>query len=215
MEPFQSHKGIVATLDRANVDTDQIIPKQFLKSIKRTGFGENLFFDWRYGEDGKPDPGFELNQEHFKGASILVTRNNFGCGSSREHAVWAVIQYGFKAVIAPWQDRNGSRVPGFADIFHNNSVKNGLLTIELSESEVDEIFRMVDRFKRIEATVDLDEQRVVLHLDEEISFHFEIDPVIKDHLQRGLDDIALTLEHEPDITEFEKRHDTQIHAESS
>ena len=210
MEPFSTHRGIIATLDRANVDTDQIIPKQFLKSIQRTGFGESLFFDWRYGEDGKPNPAFELNHPKFSGASILVTRNNFGCGSSREHAVWAVAQYGFRTVIAPWQDRNGSRVPGFADIFRNNCVKNGVLTIELAEAEVEEIFHMVDRFKGLEATINLDEQRVVLHLDEEISFHFEVDPVVKDHLSRGLDDIALTLEYEPDITAFEASHKTQL-----
>lgn len=212
MEPFTTHRGIIATLDRANVDTDQIIPKQFLKSIARTGFGQSLFFDWRYGEDGKPNPDFELNDPRLQGASILVTRNNFGCGSSREHAVWAVAQYGLRTVIAPWQDRNGSNVPGFADIFRNNCVKNGVLTIELSEAEVDEIFELVDRFKGVEATIDLDEQRVVLHLDEEVAFHFEMDPVVKDHLSRGLDDIALTLEHEADITTFEKTHDTQIHA---
>ena len=212
MEPFTTHRGIIATLDRANVDTDQIIPKQFLKSIERTGFGQSLFFDWRYGEDGKPNPDFELNDPRLQGASILVTRNNFGCGSSREHAVWAVAQYGFRTIIAPWQDRNGSHVPGFADIFRNNCVKNGVLTIELSEAEVDEIFELVDRFKGVEATIDLDEQRVVLHLDEEVAFHFEMDPVVKDHLSRGLDDIALTLEHEADITAFEKTHDTQIHA---
>lgn len=210
MDEFKTHRGVLATLDRANVDTDQIIPKQFLKSIKRTGFGESLFFDWRYGADGKPDPAFELNHPNFKDASILVTRNNFGCGSSREHAVWAVMQYGFKIIIAPWQERGGVRVPAFADIFHNNGIKNGLLTIELSDAEVEEIFQMVGRFGRVEATVDLDEQRVVLHLDEEIAFHFEIDAVVKDHLQRGLDDIALTLEHESDITSFEERHDAQM-----
>jgi len=212
MEPFSTHRGILATLDRANVDTDQIIPKQFLKSIARTGFGESLFFDWRYGDDGKPNPDFELNHPKFSGASILVTRNNFGCGSSREHAVWAVAQYGFRTVIAPWQDRNGSRVPGFADIFRNNCVKNGVLTIELSEPEVDEIFQMTDRFKGLQATINLDEQRVVLHLDEEISFHFDVDPVVKDHLIRGLDDIALTLEHEADVTAFEQRHNVQMPA---
>lgn len=210
MEPFSTHRGVVATLDRANVDTDQIIPKQFLKSIQRTGFGKSLFFDWRYGDDGKPNPDFELNHPKFQGASILVVRNNFGCGSSREHAVWAVAQYGFRTVIAPWQDRNGSRVPGFADIFRNNCVKNGVLTIELSEPEVDEIFQMVDRFKGLEATINLDEQRVVLHLDEELSFHFDVDPVVKDHLIRGLDDIALSLEHATDITAFEQRHDVQL-----
>lgn len=210
MEPFTTHRGILATLDRANVDTDQIIPKQFLKSIQRTGFGKSLFFDWRYGDDGQPNPDFELNQPKFSGASILVTRNNFGCGSSREHAVWAVAQYGFRTVIAPWQDRNGTRVPGFADIFRNNCVKNGLLTIELAESEVDKIFSLVDRFDGLEATVDLEEQRVILHLDEELAFHFEVDPAVKEHLIRGLDDIALTLEHEPDITAFEKNHSTQL-----
>lgn len=212
MEAFSSHRGVVATLDRANVDTDQIIPKQFLKSIKRTGFGESLFFDWRYGDDGKPNPSFELNQPAFAGASILVTRNNFGCGSSREHAVWAVAQYGFRAVIAPWQDRNGSRVPGFADIFRNNCVKNGLLTIELSDAEVDQLFDWIERFPGLEATVDLEEQRVILHMDEEVAFHFDVDPVVKEHLIRGLDDIALTLEHETDITTFEQQHETQLHA---
>ncbi len=210
MQAFQTHRGIVATLDRANVDTDQIIPKQFLKSIKRTGFGESLFFDWRYGADGKANPDFELNDPKFAGASILVTRNNFGCGSSREHAVWAVAQYGFRAIIAPWQDRNGGRVPGFADIFRNNCVKNGILTIELSEPEVDTLFEQVERFKGVNATIDLDEQRVILHVDEEIAFHFDIDPVVKDHLIRGLDDIALTLEYANDITAFEKTHDTQL-----
>src|SRR3989338_1077257 len=136
MEAFKSHRGIIATLDRSNVDTDQIIPKQFLKSIKRTGFEHNLFYDWRFLPDGKPNPAFELNQDSFKNASILVTRNNFGCGSSREHAVWAIQQYGFKAVIAPWKEINGSRIPAFADIFRSNSTKNGLLTVELKEAEV-------------------------------------------------------------------------------
>lgn len=210
MEPFSNHRGIIATLDRANVDTDAIIPKQFLKSIKRTGFGESLFFDWRYLPDGKDNPQFELNAPRFKGASILVTRNNFGCGSSREHAVWAIAQYGFKAVIAPKKSIGGADIPAFADIFRNNCVKNGVLTIELSDAEVDEIFEMVGRFKNLEATVNLDEQRLVLHLTEEVSFHFEIDPVVKKHLRHGLDDIALTLEHEKDITSFEKKHDVQF-----
>jgi 3-isopropylmalate/(R)-2-methylmalate dehydratase small subunit len=210
MESFQTHRGIVGTLDRANVDTDQIIPKQFLKSIKRTGFGESLFFDWRYGDDGKPNPAFELNAPKFAGASILVTRNNFGCGSSREHAVWAVAQYGFKAVIAPWQDRKGTRVPGFADIFRNNCVKNGLLTIELAEAEVDHIFSWADRMNGLEATINLEEQRITLHMDEEESFHFDVDPVVKDHLIKGLDDIALTLEHEADISTFEANHHHQL-----
>ncbi|OGX05095.1 MAG: 3-isopropylmalate dehydratase small subunit [Omnitrophica bacterium RIFCSPLOWO2_12_FULL_50_11] len=209
MQSFQTHRGLVATLDRANIDTDQIIPKQFLKSIKRTGFGENLFYDWRYLPDGKPNPNFSLNHPKFKGASILVVRSNFGCGSSREHAVWAIREYGFKAIITPWIDRGGARVGAFADIFKNNCAKNGLLAIELSNSEVDEIFQMVGRFSGLEATVDLREQRVVLHLDEEIAFRFEIDPSVKEHLIQGLDDIGLTLKEEAAIRHFEARHDAQ------
>lgn len=212
MEPFASHRGLVATLDRSNVDTDAIIPKQFLKSIKRTGFGESLFFDWRYDDQGAPNPDFELNAPHFAGASILVTRNNFGCGSSREHAVWAVMQYGFKVVIAPRREIGGAVVPAFADIFRNNSVKNGLLTIELGEAEVDQIFEWVSRLTNLEITVDLDEQRIVLHLDEEEAFHFDVDPVVKQHLLHGLDDIALTLSNLDAIVDFEKRHDVQMTA---
>jgi 3-isopropylmalate/(R)-2-methylmalate dehydratase small subunit len=216
MHAFKTHRGIVAPLDRANVDTDAIIPKQFLKSIKRTGFGESLFFDWRYLPDGKSDSTFALNAPHLKGASILVARNNFGCGSSREHAVWAVAQYGFKIVIAPWVMRDdGVRVQGFADIFKNNCVKNGLLTVELAEAEVEEIFQMASRFKGMEATVNLEEQRVTLNIEEEISFHFEIDPGVKEHLLRGLDEIGLTLEHEADIKVFEAKHDVQMPARKS
>ncbi|MBU1909387.1 MAG: 3-isopropylmalate dehydratase small subunit [Verrucomicrobia bacterium] len=210
MKAFTTHRGIVAPLDNANVDTDQIIPKQFLKSIKRTGFGEALFFDWRYLPDGRPNPEFVLNAPAYRGASILVTRNNFGCGSSREHAVWAVRQYGFRAVIAPWQPRGETRVPAFADIFHNNCVQNGLLAVELSEAEVEEIFQMVARFPGLEATVDLDEQRIVLHLPEEIAFHFSIDAGVKEHLRHGLDAIGLSLQHEQDIAAFEKSHDVQM-----
>lgn len=210
MKPFSIHRGLVATLDRANVDTDQIIPKQFLKSIARTGFGPHLFHDWRYLPDGKPNPGFSLNQPRFTAASILVVRNNFGCGSSREHAVWAIQQAGFAAVIAPWQLRGESRVPGFADIFRNNAAKNALLTIELSEPEVEELFQMVDRFPGLEATVDLHGQRVTLHLAEELSFHFDIDLSVKERLISGLDDIGLTLQHEADIQAFETRHDPQL-----
>lgn len=206
MEGFETHRGIVATLDRANIDTDQIIPKQYLKSIKRTGFEQGLFSDWRYRSDGSLNPDFELNQDRFQRASILVTRNNFGCGSSREHAVWAIAQYGFKAIIAPWVKRGDDRVPAFADIFANNAVKNGLLTVQLSEAEVQAIFDMVDRFPGLEATVDLVEQRVVLHMDEEESFHFDIAPAIKEHLVRGLDDIAITLKYESAITAYENQH---------
>ena len=212
MEPFRNHRGIVATLDRANVDTDQIIPKQFLKSIKRTGFEANLFYDWRFLPNGKPNPNFELNQERFRKATILVARNNFGCGSSREHAVWALEQYGFKVIIAPSAKRGNALVPAFADIFRNNSTKNGLLTVELKESEAEEIFQMVGRYKGLEATVDLEHQRVTLHLPEEISFHFEIDPSIKEHLVRGLDEIGQTLKHESTIKTFEAGHDPQRYA---
>ena len=209
MRVFRQHRGPLATLDRANVDTDQIIPKQFLKSIARTGFGKHLFHDWRYLPDGTLNPDFPLNAPRFKGASILVVRNNFGCGSSREHAVWAIQQDGFQVVIAPWQQRGQTRVPGFADIFRNNSAKNALLTIELSEAEVEEIFQMVDRYPGLEATLDLERQRVTLHLAEEISFHFEIDPSTKERLIRGLDDIGLTLKHEAAISAFEAGHDPQ------
>ena len=206
MKPLKNHRGIIATLDRANVDTDQIIAKQFLKSIARTGFGEQLFHDWRYFPDGKPNPDFPLNQTRFKNASILVARNNFGCGSSREHAVWAIQQYGFAAVIASRRES----VPAFADIFKNNASKNALLTIELAEPEVEEIFQMTDRFAGLEATIDLDEQRVILHLPEEISFHFDIDASVKERLLHGLDDIGLTLKEENAIHAFEARHDVQI-----
>jgi 3-isopropylmalate/(R)-2-methylmalate dehydratase small subunit len=210
MEAFTIHRGIIATLDRANVDTDAIIPKQFLKSIKRTGFGESLFFDWRYLVDGKPNPEFELNVPRFKGASILIARNNFGCGSSREHAVWAVAQYGFRAIIAPRKEIGGASVPGFADIFRNNCVKNGVLTIELSDAEVEDIFQLIGRFPGLEATINLPEQRIVLHLDEEVSFHFDVSPVVKNHLLHGLDDIGLTLAHADAIASFEKTHDVQM-----
>jgi len=212
MLPFTNHRGLIAPLDRANVDTDQIIPKQFLKSIARTGFGPHLFHDWRYLPDGSPNPAFALNQPRFTGASILVARNNFGCGSSREHAVWALQQDGFQAVIAPWQHRAGARVPAFAEIFRTNSGKNGLLTVELAEPEVEEIVQMVDRYPGLEATVDLDRQRVTLHLPEEIAFHFEMDAAVKQRLIHGLDDIGLTLKHEAAITAFESRHSPQRYA---
>ena len=200
MTPFKSHRGKLATLDRANVDTDAIIPKQFLKSIARTGFGKHLFHDWRTRSDGSPNMDFALNQPRCAGASILVARKNFGCGSSREHAVWAIQQAGFQVVIAP----------SFADIFRSNSFKNALLTVELSDPEVEEIFQMVGRYAGLEATVDLDHQRVTLHLPEEISFHFEMDAAVKERLIHGLDDIGLTLAHEAAITAFEQRHNPQL-----
>ena len=211
MKSFRSHRGLIATLDRANIDTDQIIPKQFLKSIARTGFGEKLFHDWRYLPDGRPNPDFPLNAPRFKGASILVVRNNFGCGSSREHAVWAIQQNGFRALIAPWQERGQTCVPAFADIFRTNCAKNALLTVELSEAEVEEIFNLVERFPGLEATIDLEHQRILLHLQEELAFHFEIDQAVKERLILGLDDISLTLKHEDAIRAFEASHNPQLH----
>ncbi|MFH0880332.1 MAG: 3-isopropylmalate dehydratase small subunit [Lentisphaerota bacterium] len=210
MEAFKIHRGVVGVVDKANVDTDQIIPKQFLKSIHRTGFGEALFFDWRYLKDGTPDPAFSLNKPDVKGACFLVARNNFGCGSSREHAVWAVRQYGFRAVIAPRRSHGGSHVPAFADIFRNNSVNNGLLLIELHEHEVDEIIKAVEHARRLEATIDLPAQRIILHLSPEKHYGFEIDHGVKERLSKGLDEIGLTLQHESEITEFEKSHDVQM-----
>lgn len=209
MKAFKSHQGIIATLDKANVDTDQIIAKQFLKKITRTGFGEHLFHDWRYLPDGKLNSDFELNEERFKKATILVARNNFGCGSSREHAVWAIEQYGFQVVIAPSVQQSTGFIPGFADIFRNNSLKNGLLTVELKEEEVEDIFQMVDRFPGLQAKVDLEHQTVSLILPEAISFHFEIDSAIKHRLIHGLDDIGISLQHEPAISAFEKSHNSQ------
>ena len=209
LTPFTSHRGVLAALDRANIDTDQIIPKQFLKSIARTGFGPHLFHDWRYQADGAPDPAFPLNAPRFRDASILVARTNFGCGSSREHAVWALQQAGFHAVVAPSEDRAGVRMPAFADIFRTNALKNGLLTVELASAEVEELFRLIDRYPRLEATVDLERQRLTVHLPEEVAFAFPIDPGVKTRLIHGLDDIGLTLQHEAAIRAFEERHDPQ------
>ncbi|MDP3981153.1 MAG: 3-isopropylmalate dehydratase small subunit [Chlamydiota bacterium] len=211
MKAFKSHCGLLATLDKANVDTDQIIPKQFLKMITRTGFGEYLFNDWRLSPDGMPNPEFELNREEFRGASILVSRSNFGCGSSREHAVWAIQQYGFEVVIAPLIKHQDSFVPAFADIFKNNSAKNGLLTVELKESEVDEIFSLVEKHRSIKADVDLEHQRVTLHLKEDdISYPFDIDQAVKERLINGHDEISLTLLYDNDICSFESQHDVQL-----
>ena len=210
MKPFKTHRGIIAPLDRSNVDTDQIIPKQFLKSILRTGFGPRLFYDWRYLPDGKPNPEFSLNKPRYKGASVLVTRNNFGCGSSREHAVWAIVQDGYQVVVAPWRQNGSERVPAFADIFRNNSFKNSLLTIELSEPEVEKIFQMVERYPGLEATADVNEQRLTLRLAEEISFHFDLDKAVKNRLLHGLDDIGTSLKHEKEITAYEKTHHAQM-----
>ena len=192
MQKFTSHTGIVATLDRANVDTDQIIPKQFLKRIERTGFGQFLFYDWRFADDGEtPNEDFELNQPNVAGASILVTRQNFGSGSSREHAVWALDDYGFRAVIAP----------SFADIFFNNCFKNGVLPITLSESEVEELFRRTAANSPYQITVDLEKQTITDGSD--LKLHFEVDPSRRHNLLNGLDDIAQTLRHEEKISAYE------------
>ena len=207
MQPFKKHTGIIATLNRSNVDTDIIIPKQFLKSISRTGYGPNAFFDLRYTADGAPNSDFELNHPRFEGRSILVTRNNFGCGSSREHAVWALAQDGYQVIIAPWKKINGEHINAFADIFKTNATKNGLLVVELAEAEVDTIFRHVRANEGLQATVDLVEQKVVIHTPTPIEFKFTIENADKEQLISGHDDIDLTLKYESDITHFEATHD--------
>ena len=192
MQAFTKHSGIVAAMDRANVDTDQIIPKQFLKRIERTGFGQYLFFDWRFLEDGSDNPKFELNLPRNRGATILLARRNFGSGSSREHAVWAIDDYGFRAVIAP----------SFADIFYNNCFKNGTLPIRLSEDQVEELFRRSASQEGYRLTVDL--ESLTVQDDTGLCYAFEIEPFRRHCLLHGLDDIALTLEHVDKITAYEK-----------
>ena len=202
MEKFTVHKGLVAPMDRANVDTDAIIPKQFLKSIHRTGFGPNLFDAWRYLDEGQPDkenrgrplnPDFVLNQPRYRGASILIARKNFGCGSSREHAAWALLEYGFRSVIAP----------SFGDIFFNNSLKNGLLPIVLDESKLDRLFYDVASFPGYMLEIDLDRQTV--NRPDGEAYRFEIDASTKYCLLNGFDDIGLTLRHADKIRAFEAR----------
>jgi 3-isopropylmalate/(R)-2-methylmalate dehydratase small subunit len=210
MKAFKKHTGIIATLNRSNVDTDAIIPKQFLKSITRTGYGPNAFFDWRYKPDGSLDQDFELNHPRFEGRSILVTRNNFGCGSSREHAVWALSQDGYEVIIAPWKEINGVRVNAFADIFRTNTVKNGVLAVELSEEEVDLIFEYLEANEGLQATADLIEQQVELDDANKTKFSFTIEPGDKEQLLSGLDDIDLTLKFESDITQFEETHNPYL-----
>jgi len=207
LKPFTTHTGILATLNRANVDTDAIIPKQFLKSIKRTGYGPSAFFDWRYTADGEPDKAFELNQAKFDGRSILVTRNNFGCGSSREHAVWALVQDGYRVIIAPEKNMEGNNLPAFADIFSINAAKNGLLTVALSAEQVNQIFELVETNPGLRATVDLEHQKIVMHAEPTCEFIFEIEPGDREQLLKGLDDIARTLQYEADIARFEKHYD--------
>jgi len=202
MEKFINHTGLVIPLDRSNVDTDAIIPKQYLKSISRSGFGPTLFDDWRYTETGEPGmdhskreikKDFVLNLPRYQGGSVLLTRENFGCGSSREHAVWALEDFGIKAVIAP----------SYADIFFNNSFKNGLLPIVLSESDVDTLFEAVETNEGYQLTVDLEKQQVIAPSGE--IYSFEVDEFRKYCLLNGLDDIGLTLQHADDIRAYEKK----------
>jgi len=203
MEKFTVHNGLVAPLDRPNVDTDQIIPKQFLKSIKRSGFGPNLFDAWRYLDHGEPgmdhaqrplNPDFVLNQPRYRGATILLARENFGCGSSREHAPWSLMDYGFRAVLAP----------SFGDIFFNNSFKNGFLPVRLAASEIDRLFHDVAAFPGFRVAIDLAAQTVA-YPDGSRAFRFEIDSFRKHCLLNGLDEIGLTLRHAEKIRAFEER----------
>ncbi len=194
MKPFTVHRGRVAPLDRVNVDTDQIIPKQFLKRIEKTGFGQFVFYDWRFGADGTKTPEFVLHDPRYEGASILVAGKNFGCGSSREHAVWALADFGFRAVISS----------SFADIFANNSTKNGFLTVWLTDEEVATVMKRAQEIDDYSLTIDLEKREV---RDEQgFSAKFPIDEFVRHCLLNGLDDRGLTLQHETDIAEYEKGH---------
>jgi len=197
MEPFIRQTGIVAPVDRVNVDTDAIVPKQFLKRIERSGFGQFLFYEWRFDESGNPNPDFELNKPRYQGASILISRANFGCGSSREHAPWAILDYGFKVVIAP----------SFADIFYNNCFKNGILPVTLSEEQVDELFRRTAANEGYKLTVDLEAKKITDDLGLDIAF--DLDEHRRQFLLLGLDDIGLTLQHEDKIAAYEARRAAQ------
>lgn len=194
MNPFINHTGLVLPMDRQNVDTDQIIPKQFLKRIERTGFGQFLFFDWRFLDNGQPNPEFELNRPEYAGASVLLARRNFGCGSSREHAPWALEDYGFRVLLAP----------SFADIFYNNCFKNGMLPIKVDEGQVEELFQRAARFPGYQLTIDL--QSCVVSDGHGLAFSFQVDPFRRHCLLNGLDDIGLTFQHEAEITVYEAAH---------
>jgi 3-isopropylmalate/(R)-2-methylmalate dehydratase small subunit len=197
MDAFTTLTGLVAPLDRLNVDTDQIIPKQFLKTIKRTGLREGLFYDWRRRKDGSQDPEFFLNQPRYQEASILLTRDNFGCGSSREHAPWALLDQGFRCILAP----------SFADIFYNNCFQNGILPVVLKGSEIQALFEGVAAQAGYRLTIDLAAQQVTAPGG--TAYHFDIDLFRKDCLYRGLDAIGLTLQHAPQIAEYEQRRRTR------
>ena len=199
MHSFTNHTGLVVSLDRANVDTDQIIPKQFLKRIERTGFGEFLFFDWRYLADGKANPDFILNQPRYRGASILVAGKNFGCGSSREHAPWALAEYGIRSVIAP----------SFADIFANNCFKNGMLPVTLPEPSVGEIMQRTQENEGYRLTIDLNNQTIVDEIG--LSVEFQVSAFQRYCLLEGLDDIGLTLRHEDAIKAYEATQSRREH----
>jgi len=181
-------------MDRVNVDTDQMVPKQFLKALTRQGFGRTLFYDWRYLPGEKPNPEFILNWPRYQGASVLLARANFGCGSSREHAPWAILEYGFRAIIAP----------SYADIFYNNCFKNGILPVTLAGGQVDELFRRTEKTEGYKLTADLESQTVTD--DTGLKYSFEIDPFRRECLLKGLDDIGLSLRFEKDITQFEREH---------
>jgi 3-isopropylmalate/(R)-2-methylmalate dehydratase small subunit len=191
MQPFTKHTGLVAPLDRVNVDTDQMVPKQFLKFLTREGYGRVLFYDWRYLPGEKPNPEFPLNFPRYTGASILLARANFGCGSSREHAPWAILDYGFHAVIAP----------SYADIFYNNCFKNGILPVTLSNEQLDELFSRAEKKENYRLTVDLENQ--IVSDDAGLRYSFAVDPFRRECLLNGWDDIGLTLRHEADISAFE------------
>ena len=194
MEPYLKHDSVAALMDRSNVDTDQIIPKQFLKKVERSGFGIHLFHDWRYNDDGSDNAEFELNKPAFKGAKILVAGDNFGCGSSREHAPWAIADYGFNTIIST----------SYADIFYNNCFKNGILAIRVSQEQLDKVIAEISANEGVRFTVDLENQQVITPAGN--GFTFEIDPFRKGNLLSGLDDIGLTLKHVDKITAYEVTH---------
>jgi 3-isopropylmalate/(R)-2-methylmalate dehydratase small subunit len=194
MQPYIKHESIAALMNRSNVDTDQIIPKQFLKKVERSGFGQHLFHDWRFNEDGTDNPEFELNKPVFAGAKILVTGDNFGCGSSREHAPWAIADYGFNTIIST----------SYADIFYNNCFKNSILPIIANQQQLAALMAEINANEGVKFTVDLENQELITPAGN--GFKFEIDPFRKENLLKGLDDIGLTLQHESEISTYETRH---------
>ncbi|GBG11974.1 MULTISPECIES: 3-isopropylmalate dehydratase small subunit [Paenibacillus] len=198
MEPFKQLTGIVAPVDRVNVDTDAIIPKQFLKRIERSGFGQFLFFEWRFHENGEVNADFEPNKPRYEGASVLISRANFGCGSSREHAPWAILDYGYQVIIAP----------SYADIFYNNCFKNGILPIKLSEEQVEDLFQRTAKHDGYKLSVDLENK--VLSDEYGLRIEFDLDEHRRQFLLQGLDDIGLTLQHEDKITAYEQKHAARL-----